>query len=63
MSYDDLTPEHLTDDEVLQYAELNDNRWVKRLLGIIHDLQEEVAYIKEDSTRYDNDDEEGEPYR
>jgi len=61
MSYDDLTPEHLTDDEVLQYAELNDNRWVKRLLGIIHDLQEEVAYIKEDSTRYD-DDEEREPY-
>jgi len=61
MSYDDLTPEHLTDDEVLQYAELNDNRWVKRLLGIIRDLQEEVAYIKEDSTRYDND-EEGEPY-
>lgn len=43
----DLKPETMTDEEVIHYAELNDDPWVKRLLEVITNLEIEVSYNKQ----------------
>lgn len=49
MSINDLQPENMTDEEVMQYADQVENPWVIRLLDIILQLETELAYCKEEN--------------
>ena len=46
----DLTDlSHLTDEEVMQYADQVENPWVDRMLQIILQLETELAYRTEEA--------------
>lgn len=41
-------PDSLTDNEVLHYADMSDDPWVKRLISIVNHLETELAYVSEE---------------
>ena len=47
MNFDETAIKNMTDEEVIHYAELNDDPWVQRLLEVITNLEIEVSYNKQ----------------
>ena len=47
MNFDKAAIKNMTDEEVIHYAELNDDPWVQRLLEVITNLEIEVSYNRQ----------------